>query len=284
MSKVILFGATGNLGKAIAKELIAQGYELTIVVRSETKAKSLKHLTDKYIVADVCNPKSIQNVCEGQDIVISALGKSVSVNDKSKPTFRDVDLNANTSILEEAKKSGVKKFIYISAFQAETMLHLEYFNVHHLFSERLKASGIDYSIIKPPAIFCAFLDMIDMAKKGKLINLGSGEHKTNPIYEGDLGKIIVESIKQHNVTIEAGGKKVYSRKELNEIIQDRVDNSKKIRTVPLAVFKLALPIIKVFNKNSYDKFAFFAEVIQHDTIAPQHGEKTFEEYISENLN
>ena len=37
MKKVILFGSTGNLGKEIAKELVKQGYDLTIVVRNEVK-------------------------------------------------------------------------------------------------------------------------------------------------------------------------------------------------------------------------------------------------------
>jgi len=31
----------------------------------------------------------------------------------------------------------------------------------------------------------------------------------------------------------------------------------------------------------YDKFAFFVEVYQYDTIAPQVGEKSFQEYMSE---
>ncbi len=56
----------------------------------------------------------------------------------------------------------------LSAFHSEKYLHLEYFRVHHELAERLKKSGINYSIIKPPAIFSGFLDMIEMAKKGQL--------------------------------------------------------------------------------------------------------------------
>lgn len=41
MKKVILFGASGNLGKEIAKELVNQGYNLTVVVRDENNARAL---------------------------------------------------------------------------------------------------------------------------------------------------------------------------------------------------------------------------------------------------
>ena len=284
MKKVVLFGATGNLGNEIAKELIKQGYELTVVVRNEQKAKTISHITSKYIIADVCNKSTLENIFDKQDIVVSALGKSVSPNDKSKPTFKQVDYDANKNILDQSIKAGIKKFVYISAFHSEKYLHLEYFKVHHDFSELLKKSGIDYSIVKPPAIFSAFIDMIEMAKKGQLINIGKGDKKTNPIYEGDLAKVTVEAINKQNSIFEAGGKTIYTRKQLNEIVQNEVDSQKKIRTVPLGLFKVTLPIIKLFSKNTFDKFAFFIEVMQHDTIAPQVGTMTFEDYVKQKVN
>lgn len=280
MRKVILFGASGNLGQHIAKELVSQNYDLTLVVRNEAKAKALSHICSKYIIADVCNKNGLEKVLDNQEIVVSALGKSVSLNDKSKQSFWDVDFNANANILNEAKKSGIQKFVYVSALHSEKYLHLDYFKVHHEFSELLKNSGINYSIIKPPAIFCAFLDVIELARKGQLVHLGSGDKKTNPIYEGDLAKITVDSINKTNCVIEAGGKKTYSRKELNEIIQNAINPGKKIRTIPLGMIKTLLPVMKFFNRNSYDKFAFYLEVMQHDTIAPPLGEMTFENYIA----
>jgi uncharacterized protein YbjT (DUF2867 family) len=279
MKKVILFGATGNLGKEISKELVNRGYELTVVVRNEQKAKSLAHITTQYIVADVCNQSALINIFDKQDIVISALGKSVSPNDKSKPTFKQVDYDANKNILDEAIKAGIKKFVYISAFHSEKYLHLDYFNVHHDFSELLMNAGIDYSIIKPPAIFSAFIDMIEMAKKGQLVNIGQGDKKTNPIYEGDLAKVTVDSINTKNSTTEVGGKIIYTRKQLNEIVQYEINKDKKLRTIPIWLFKVSLPIIKIVSKNTYDKFAFFITVMQHDTIAPQVGTMKFEDYV-----
>ena len=66
---------------------------------------------------------------------------------------------------------------------------------------------------------------------------------------------------------------------LNGCLQNEVDNHKKIRTIPLGLFKVTLPIIKLFNKNTFDKFAFFIEVMQRETIAPQLGTMTFEDYV-----
>ena len=279
MTKILLFGATGNLGKEIAKVAKQQGYNLTAVARNKNKAEQLTNIADKFIIADITDPSSFANICNGFDIVISALGKSVSPNDNSKPSFNEVDLNANSNILDQAKKCGVKKFVYVSAFHSEKYLNLEYFRVHHEFAERLKASGLDYSIIKPPAIFSSFLDLADMAKKGLLFNIGKGDKRTNPIYEVDLANECVNTIKDKNVTKEIGGMAIYTRRQLNEIIQKEVCPTKKTKNVPLWLFKLPLPMLKLFKKNMYDKLSFFTAVMQEDTIAPQVGQMKFEDYI-----
>ena len=285
MRNILLFGATGNVGKAIARELHQQStFTVTAVVRNQERAAGLKNIVSETIVADVTKHALLNSLCSGFDIVISALGKSVSPNDKSKPSFQDIDLETNTHILNEAIKGGVKKFVYVSAFHAEKYLHLEYFRTHHEFSERLKHSGLDYSIIKPPAVFSAFLDLMAMAQKGLLITLGKGQRLTNPIYEGDLAKICVTSIDQPNTIIEAGGKETLSRSAINETIQRLVAPNKKVRTVPLGLIKASLPLVKVMDKNRYDKFAFFSEVMQHDTIAPAVGEMTLETYVKSKLS
>ncbi len=286
MNKVILFGATGKLGTKIAIKLREKNYDVTAVVRNRSKADQLKQYVNNAIIADVTDVDAIKDICKGFDIVISSLGKSVSLNDKSKPGFKDIDLDANTAILKEAKAASVKKFIYVSAHGAEKNLHLTYFKTHHYFSQYVKRSGIDFTIIKPPAIMSSFIDLIEMAKKGRMITIGKGDKLTNPIYEGDLAEICVDSITAKNAKdaeLDIGGKTLYTRRQINEIIQHHVDASKKTRTIPMWLMKFGIPFIKVFDKNTYDKMAFFLEVIQRDTVAPKLGQTTLEEYLGKKL-
>jgi uncharacterized protein YbjT (DUF2867 family) len=280
MKKVLLFGATGNLGRNIAHELRTKGYEVTAVVRNKTKKEVVKGLVHYCRVADVMDPDAIVGICDGFPIVISALGKPVSPNDRSKPTFRQVDLDANTAILAEAEKSGVRKFVYVSALHAEKYQHLEYFRAHHRFSERLKTSGLDYAIVKPPALFSAFLDMIPMAQKGMLFTMGKGDKLTNPIAEADLAKICVGAINRPFAIIEAGGKEVLSRHQINEIVQSIAAPHKAVKKIPLGLVKGMLPLLKLASRNLYDKMAFFTAVMQDDTLAPRVGETGLSTYLA----
>lgn len=281
MNRVLLFGGTGHLGSQIARELKEQGYYMAAVVRSEEKIRQIEKLADKCIIADVTKPGMLAGICNDFDIVVSSLGKSVSLFDRGRAGFEEVDLIANAAILDESIKSGVRKFVYVSAFHSERFVHLTYFRVHHLFSEKLINSGIDYSIIKPPALFSAFLDLVPMAQKGRLVHMGKGDKRTNPISEKDLARICVDAIRSSNTIIEAGGKEILTRKEINETIQRIIAPGKTIRTIPFGLVKMMLPVVKIFSRNMFDKMSFYTAVLQNDELAPQMGQTRLEEYLHE---
>ena len=48
MKNVILFGATGNIGQAVAREVLQRGYKLLMVVRNKSKAEPLSGITTNY--------------------------------------------------------------------------------------------------------------------------------------------------------------------------------------------------------------------------------------------
>lgn len=284
MKKAIVFGATGNVGRKVVKQLALNDYRVTAVLRSVDKLQQISQYLSHYFIADIKNRSELNDICKSQDIVISTLGKSVSPNVKDNATFMEIDFEANRNILDASIQNNVSKFVYLSAIHSEYYQHLMYFKAHHDFSELVKNSGIDYSIIKVPAIYSAFLDIMDLAKNGHLVTLGDGQCKTNPIYEGDVAKVIINAIESPYSVVEAGGTRIYTRKQINELIQQAVNPSKKCRHVPVFLVRLILPFIKIFDRNTYDKFAFFLEVTQHDIIAPMIGELSLEEYIHKRVS
>lgn len=283
MSTVLLAGGTGQLGRKVAQELHRAGYSVTALARNPQKAERIRPYVQKIVTGDATRPADVNGLAAGIDIVVSTLGKSVSLNDRSKASFEDVDYKANRLLLDEARRQGVRKFVYVSALGAENYPDLRYFEVHHRLSQDLMASGLDYSIIKPPALFSVFADLIDLARKGILVTPGDGAHLTNPIYDGDLAGIIVGSIEQPNSVIEAGGVQVYSRKQINDLIQQHIDPNRRVRHVPMGLAKGSLPLMKWVDRNLYDKAAFLLAVVQHDVVAPKLGPTTLETYLDEKL-
>ena len=106
MANVVLIGATGFVGSAILEELVERGHKVTAVVRHADKvAKS-----DKVTVAeqDVADVDAMVKLVEGKDAIISAYNPGWM-----NPQISEL-INTNyPKILEEAKKSGVKRLLIV---------------------------------------------------------------------------------------------------------------------------------------------------------------------------
>lgn len=113
MKKVLVGGATGYLGKYLLAALKKQGYSSIALARNLKKLP--KNAADTFIQAEVTQAETLKGICQNVDIVISTVGIT---RQKDGLTYMDVDYQANANLLEEALRSGVKKFIYVSLLKA----------------------------------------------------------------------------------------------------------------------------------------------------------------------
>jgi len=111
--KVAIFGATGIAGKAVVKEALTQGHQVTILTRDRKKV-SIKDDKLTIIEGSVMNRQTVSSVLQGQDAVIQTLG--IGGKGDGKPTTFVSD--ANKVIMEEMEKVGVKRLIAISVIGA----------------------------------------------------------------------------------------------------------------------------------------------------------------------
>ncbi|WP_298257953.1 NAD(P)H-binding protein [uncultured Litoreibacter sp.] len=70
--KIIVFGATGDVGSRVVKEALARGHDVAAAVRNDTGLGKLpKGVTP--VIADVADSAALATAMEGQDLAVSAL-------------------------------------------------------------------------------------------------------------------------------------------------------------------------------------------------------------------
>jgi uncharacterized protein YbjT (DUF2867 family) len=109
--KVLVLGATGGTGRLIVQQALARGYEVSALVRSPEKAKSLKGA--KLIIGDVRDEKALREALKGQDAVVSALGTPAS-------PFREVTLlsTVTRSLVSAMTAERVSRLVCITGIGA----------------------------------------------------------------------------------------------------------------------------------------------------------------------
>jgi UDP-glucose 4-epimerase len=178
--KVIVFGGSGYLGKALISKLLEEKY---IVFNFDIKSSNeLKHKNYHYINGDITNTKQLENAIKGKNIIyhyagISDLDEAV---DKPEETLI-LNVLSTLRILKIAKKNKINQFIYASSIYASSNTGGFYksskVSSETYIKEFSKRYGIIYTIMRFGSIY------------------GPGGDSRNGIY-----KIISDAIKNNDIS------------------------------------------------------------------------------------
>jgi uncharacterized protein YbjT (DUF2867 family) len=282
MNQVLVVGSSGAIGQALLRKLREKGLSTRALARNEADAEKMRDLTDDLRLADARRPEAVSGLCDQIDAVISAMGKPVSLFSNDSSTFHDVDYAANSHILEQAHRRGVRRFVYISIFGSELYGNdLAIARSHRDFERLLAGSGMSHAILRPVGLFSAMTDLLRMARKGAVITLGRGAARTNPIHHEDLASLAIEQLDaSENILLEAGGPDILTRWEIGEMACEAMGCDMHVRLPDLAAH-LALPMLQFYDRNFFHKLAFFKTVLTRDAVAPQRGQLRLKDFLQE---
>ena len=284
--KILLAGATGYLGQYILAALLREEYPTRIVVRNKSKLSPdlLTHPLLEVVEAEVTEPDTLRGVCKGVHKVISTIGIT---RQKDGLTYEQVDFQANKNLLDEALREGVRKFIYVSVFKGEAMRHIAIGAAKERFVDTLKASGLDYCIIRPSVFYSYMTIFFKMAKakKDEILLFGKGQYAMNPIHGEDLAEVCVAKLERYEREVNVGGAEIFTQTEMARLAFEVLHKPANISYLPDWVRRLILKMGKyLLPKSIYGAIEFFLTTMAMDVVAPmqvgKHRLKAFFESIN----
>lgn len=280
MKRVLVAGATGYLGKFVCKEFKARGNFVRALVRSSRKLDGLSASPDEIVEAEITQPETLEHVCDDIDAVFSSVGIT---RQKDGLTFHDVDYQGNKNLLDTAIRAGVRKFVYVSVFDGPELRHLDIVDAHEDFVDELKASGIDHAVLRPTGYFSDMGDFFEMARKGRVWLIGSGENRVNPIHGADLAAACADAIEGDATEIDVGGPQTKTWNEVAALAFEVLEKPAKVSRVPEWLMWTAIRLTKLFNRHQGDLLAFFTTMSTTDVVAPSTGTHTLDEHYRQLL-
>lgn len=153
---VVVFGASGTIGKAIIQEALKRKHEVTAAVRNPESIE-LQHERLQIVSADILNPASVAAAVSGHGEIISAFGPG--------PGQENDLLKAAESLLEGMRQAGVARLIIVGGAgslkteSGEWLMDTPEFPedlrplaaAHAHAYEIYRGSELDYTYISPPA-------------------------------------------------------------------------------------------------------------------------------------
>lgn len=149
MAKVLVIGASGQIGKQATGKLLELGHHVIAPVRSPEKLSDIDNSNLSVIEQDL--EKDFSSHFEGVDVVVFTAGSGG--NTGADKTIM-IDLWAAQKAVDYAKDAKVPKFIMVSSIGAGDPDSIQgemrpYLVAKHVADEYLISSGVNHIILRP---------------------------------------------------------------------------------------------------------------------------------------
>ncbi len=115
--KALVTGATGFIGSAVARALIAGGTEVRVLVRSGTDLRALDGLPVESVQGDLCDVASLRAALAGcQHLYHVAAHYALWARDPS--VFYTVNVDGTKALMKAAQDVGIERIVYTSSVAA----------------------------------------------------------------------------------------------------------------------------------------------------------------------
>ena len=260
--KLLIVGATGTLGRQIARHALDKGHQVRCLVRNSRKAAFLKEWGAELIMGDLCQPQTLPPALENMEAVIDA----ATARATDTLSMKQVDWEGKVNLIQASQQAGINRYIFFSILDAEKYPEVPLMNIKHCTEAFLKESGLNYTIFRP----CGFMQgLIGQYAIPILDNQAvwiTGE--SSPIAYMDTQDIARLTIRALEVpetqqqTYPMVGTKAWTAEQIIQLCERLSDKQVKIARVPLGLLRFLRRFTRFFQwtYNISDRLAF-AEVL-----------------------
>jgi NADH dehydrogenase len=247
---ILLVGATGRLGKAVAERLLQDAIPFRAACRNVAKARWLVERGVEVLPLDVASGAGVAEAVTGASQVISCIHGLLG---RSSRSIEAVDVRGQAALIDSAAEAGVGRFVYISALGASPDHPSEFWRAKARTEQHLKASGLAYVILRPSAFMDLYAhDLIgaSVLREKTVFILGSGTTARNMIAVADVADAAVKALTREDLaglTMEVGGWENPTERQVAALYAELSGKPLKVRSVPPLALKALAAAISPFH-------------------------------------
>ncbi len=239
---VTIFGGSGFVGRRLVARLVEHGARVRIATRNP-EGKALPRTkgsgTVETVRAGIADETAVRAAVAGAMAVINLVG---ILYESGEQSFEAVHIEGARRVAAAAKAAGAQRLVHMSALGASPSSPSKYAQTKAGGEKAVLESFGDASIVRPSIVFGPDDDFFNrfsaMAKMSPALPLiGGGTTRFQPVYVDDVAAAFVRILEDDNArgkTYELGGPRVYSFRELMELML-RVKGTSRL-LVPIPFF------------------------------------------------
>ena len=251
---ILVTGATGRQGGAVARHLLQRRFAVRAVTRNpaSTRAQQLASHGAELTSADMDDRPSLERAMRGCHGVYS-------VQDFTVGSEREIRQGKN--IADAARAAGVEHLVYSSVGGADRDSGIDHWNSKWVIEQHIRKLGVPATIIRPVSFMeNYYIPAVEKALlKGRLVDPVNIDKPYQTIAIDDIGKFVALAFDQPaqfiGTALEVAGSELTNR-QAAEIFARVLGRPVRYRRLPLALARVALgkeffQMFRWFNQSGY---------------------------------
>ncbi len=180
--KILMIGATGNVGSLVTPTLLERGGDVRCMVRDEAKAAHLKEAGAEIVLGDLDDQSSLERAMNGIDTVFLVIANSQRIEQQGR------------NAIDAAVSAGVRRLIRYSAIKTGFDANLRSQGMQAKVDEVLESSGLEYSHVRPTNYMQLYLMASATVQSDSAMYFPFGDGKIGMADVRDIADAAVEVI------------------------------------------------------------------------------------------
>lgn len=197
---IALIGGSGFVGRNLLPALTARGHSCTVLTRDPELCRELCLVPGvRLLRVDPYNAEALAAALEGMDAAINLVG-ILNERGRSGKGFHRAHVTLTENLVSACQASGVERILYVSALNAgsENPKASHYLRSKGEAEDRLRASGLKYTIVQPSIIFgegdSFFNRFAGLLRYLPVLPLACPGARMQPVWVGDVVEAIAVAL------------------------------------------------------------------------------------------
>ncbi len=241
-----VFGGTGFLGRRVVRHLAARGKAVRVISRHPERGRRI--FTEQphqlsFVQADINDDNSVHNAVRDTSGVLNAVSLYV---ERGRRTFHSVHVKAAAKLARISRECRVGRLVHVSGVGADPRSESPYIQSRGKGEAAVRSEFPNAAIVRPTVMFGiddAFLNpLVTLLRRSPVLPIfGYGRTALQPVWVEDVGEAIaraLDSATEIHELYEFGGPRVYSYRELLQVIGKHLGRNAALIPVPYEAWRL----------------------------------------------
>jgi NADH dehydrogenase len=244
---ILLTGATGTIGSALLRRLVAERKQVRCLVR-DPRDLGPERVRVQIALGDLANPASFRHALRGVDTVVHL---AAAIRDQEHASIEELNGVATLRLLRAAERGGVKRFVFFSALGATLNSPVRFFRAKALAENAVQASALDGVVFSPSIVYAPgdhWLRLLErMSWLPAMPISGRGEARYQPIWADDAAAAVMSVLDGRRAgdgTIELAGPEILSYDQIVRTVLRSLGRRRRLVHVPVRLVRAALEAVE----------------------------------------